>query len=68
MTLGEFRTYTESLSDDIELCFAYGEDTKDINTFTHYNNNKLILCSGIYIYNGDLFKTMLKAVAFLKKK
>ena len=62
MTLGEFRTFTECLSDDVELCFAYGEETKDIN----HGNNKIILCNGIY--GGDLFKTMLSAVAFLKKK
>lgn len=66
MTLREFRTYTECLSDDVELCFAYGEETKDINTFTHHSNNKIILCNGIY--GGDLFKTMLSAIAFLKKK
>lgn len=66
MTLGEFRTFTECLSDDVELCFAYGEETKDINTFTHHGNNKIILCNGIY--GGDLFKTMLSAIAFLKKK
>lgn len=66
MTLGEFRTYTENLSDDIKLCFAYGEDTKDINTFTHSSNEKLIFCNGVF--DGDLFKTMLKAIAFLKKK
>ena len=61
MTLGEFRTYTESLSDDIELCFAYGEEIKDMDTFTNYNN-KMVFCNGIF--SG----TMLKAVAFLKKK
>lgn len=66
MTLGEFRTYTESLSDEIELNFSYGEDIKEIKTITHSGNDKLIFCSGIY--GGDLFKTLLKAIAFLKKK
>lgn len=66
MTLGEFRTYTESLSDDIELNFAYGEDIKEIKTITHSGNDKLIFCNGIY--DGNLFKTLLKAIAFLKKK
>ena len=66
MTLGEFRTYTECLSDDIELNFAYGEEVKEVKTFIHQNKDKLIFCNGIY--NNDLFKVMLKAVAFLKKK
>lgn len=66
MTLGEFRTYTECLSDDIELNFAYGEEVKGINTFIHQDRDKLIFCNGIY--GNDLFKVMLKAIAFLKKK
>lgn len=66
MTLGEFRTYTENLSDDVKLCFAYGEEVKEINTFIHQDKDKLIFCNGVF--GGDLFKTMLKAIAFLKKK
>lgn len=66
MTLGEFRTYTKSLSDDIKLNFAYGEEVKEINTFIHQDSDKLIFCNGIY--GGERFKTMLKAIAFLKKK
>lgn len=66
MTLGEFRTYTESLSDDIELNFAYGEDVKQINTFINQGHDKLIFCNNVY--GDDMFKVMLKAFAFLKKE
>jgi hypothetical protein len=66
MTLGEFRKYTEHLSDDIELYFNFGDDIKSINTMDICGDNGIQFISEIYDENPIMGK--IRFASFLNKK
>ena len=48
MTLGEFRRYTETLPDDIEMVARIGEAKFAINTFVYVKPGRLDLANEAY--------------------
>ena len=66
MTLGEFRKYTASLPDDIELVANLGTLREKINTFGTIEDNTLDLCYKNYD-EADIMG-ILRALTFLSKK
>lgn len=66
MTLGDFRRYTEHLSDDIELKFAYAGGNEPIRTFSTEGNQTLVLVKSNWMVN-DL-EGIMQAITFLKRK
>ena len=68
MTLGEFRKYTENLSDDIELVANLGVLREKINTFDFTKNEKgktLELCYNCY--GQERLEGILRSITFLMK-
>lgn len=68
MTLGEFRKYTEKLSDDIELVANLGVLREKINTFGFTKNEKgktLELCYSCY--GEERLEGILRSITFLMK-
>lgn len=65
MTLGEFRQYTETLPDDIEMVAHIGDKKFTINTFVYAKPGRLDLANEAYGLNH--LEGILKAVAFLSK-
>lgn len=67
MTLGDFRKYTEKLSDDIELVANLGTVSGEINTFDFINSEKgktLMLCHSNY---GEAhIMGIVRSITFLK--
>lgn len=66
MTLGEFRKYTESLDDSIELLYHHSGGYFSINTMELAGKEKLVLCAKAY--GEDNIVNILKTIAFLKQK
>jgi hypothetical protein len=66
MTLGEFRKYTEHLSDDIELHFNFGDNVKSISTMDICGDNGIQFISEIYDENPIMGK--IRVASFLKRK
>lgn len=66
MTLGEFRKYTEHLSDDIKLSYYYAGGHFQIGTMNPIGNNTIEFASNNY--GEDNIIGCLNVAAFLKKK
>ena len=66
MTLGDFRKYTASLSDDVELVANLGTLREKINTFSTMEDNTLDLCYKNYD-EADILG-IARALTFLSKK
>lgn len=66
MTLGEFRKFTEHLSDDIELSYYYGGENIPINTMNTIGVRKIEFASGTY--DTQHIEGCIKVATFLKKK
>ena len=65
MTLGEFRKYTASLPDNIELVANLGALREKINTFDTIEDNTLDLCYKNYD-EADIMG-IVRAITFLRK-
>ena len=67
MTLGDFRKYTEHLSDDIEIYYASQvAGQAPICTMEALGDNELLLATRNYGERNEM--GILRAMAFLKKK
>ena len=67
MTLGDFRKYTEHLSDDIEIYYASQVSGQaPICTMEALGDNELLLATRNYGERNEM--GILRVMAFLKKK
>lgn len=48
MTLGEFRKWTDTLSDDVKLNFSYGSVEYPITAMDTIDENNIVLGSDLY--------------------
>lgn len=66
MTLGDFRKYTNHLSDDIELNFSYASDTYPIKAMDIINENSIVLGGNLYGQNN--YEGSIRVAVMCKKK
>ena len=48
MTLGEFRKWTEKLSDDVQLNFSYGSVDYPVKAMDSIDENNIVLGGNLY--------------------
>lgn len=66
MTLGEFRKWTEKLSDDVQLNFSYGGGIFPIKAMDCVDENNIQL--GDDIYGEDNIMGSVRVATFCKQK
>lgn len=66
MILGEFRKFTEHLSDDIELVYNHTSNIYKIQAMDNIDDNTI--CLGGDLYNEDNIMGSIRVSTFLKKK
>lgn len=66
MTLGEFRKWTDNLSDDVKLNFSYGSVKYPITAMDSIDENNIIL--GGNLYDEPNIMGSVRVATFCKKK
>ena len=66
MTLGEFRKWTDNLSDDVKLNFSYGSVKYPITAMDSIDENNIIL--GRDLYDEANIMGSVRVATFCKKK